>query len=88
MRFCSHVALCRFGLSRQLRLGRREALRRGLRQRGQLTGELARVFDDPQPLSPDPVCFGVQILQPLLPRGRDLRSLLTGDLEPVLGLGT
>jgi hypothetical protein len=88
MRFCSHVGLRRFGLSGLVRLGRGEELGRGLRQRDQLAGELAHVFDDPAPLSPDPVCVSVQILQPLLPRGRDLRSLLTGDLEPILGLGT
>ena len=88
MRFCSHFGLRRFGLGRHLRLGRREGFIRGLRQLDQLAGELARVFDDREPLSPDPVRVGVQILQPLDGRGRDLRSLLTGDLEPVLGLST
>ena len=69
-----------------LGLGLREALGGGVGERGQLLGELPRVVDDPVALDPDPVGVGVEVLDPLVGAGDDLRRLDPRVLEPVLGL--
>ena len=59
-------------------VGRREPRSGTLGEREQLRRELARVLHDAQPLGPDPVGLGVEVLDPLFAGGRDLRQPLGG----------
>jgi hypothetical protein len=81
----TYIPLCRIPHNR---LVGREAPIRGVRQRDQLPGELARVAYQPPPLGTDPLGLGVQVLDPVCRCGHDLHSLLTGHLEPVLSLAS
>src|SRR5579875_3380009 len=64
----------------------REAFRRRLGQRQQLTRQILRVLDDPVALGPDAVGLGIELLEPPLGVGDDLSGLLAGALEAILGL--